>query len=391
MPIENLYNEDEAWEEAEKIHDQVDEKVKMKKAKNYTEAEKQVENDIELDKFHERWALIEADPILNNRKNNVIEFINSYSKIGHLENYSYLDKALDLLDKDFPVDLSKVSTTNQIKSIRDLYKKESLIGDTILTMCFNIKQWEGKDNKAKLDIINSLEDRLKQNSITEQLLAGKKTSSKVLERLKMSPRYPQTIKEGLKILEIRDISVKEYQSLLNKITDPNEKSDLINELKNINQYSPENKKLELERIIFSHPNLAELIETKPIQDITKTMEAIQDKIKQILGDNPTPEKITELLTKHPDIINEISDLLKNPNVQKQFKEQMENLLKSTQDKSKENAPAWLEKAKETAKIGGWALGAGFGIFSIIIFILLFLGLNKATGLDLGGEGGKGKK
>ena len=391
MSIENPYSEEEAFEEASKMED----KINTGKAKNYNQAEKQVENDIELDKFHEEWSLIEAEPNSDSQKEKLTDFISRYSKIGYLENYSLLidkDKAFDLFDKLIPTTLNslKASSAHQkMEQIQTLYNKESLISDTILTMSFNFKQWKETDN-VKMNTIDSLTDRLQKNSITEMLLNTKAASPPTLYNKKMVPLYPQTIKESIKILNIRGVHLNQYKPLIDKITDPNEKSKLITELYSINQWSSDNKEKELEHIIFSHPRLADLIEPKNIIDATKAIEIIQDKLKQYLGDNPTPEQIIELSTKHPEILTEISSLLQNPKIQKQYKEKLEAFLKSTPEKSKENAPAWLEKAKETAKTGAEALGAGAGILPIIIFFLLFFGLNKIAGIEIGGEG-KGKK
>lgn len=80
---------------------------------------------------------------------------------------------------------------------------------------------------------------------------------------------------------------------------------------------------------------------------------------------------------------EVKKELNNPETQKLLKEKAETLQKSDKEKSKKELSAWLTKAKETTKLGGWALGAGVGMTAIFAFLLVFLGLEKL--IETGGN------
>lgn len=101
----------------------------------------------------------------------------------------------------------------------------------------------------------------------------------------------------------------------------------------------------------------------------------------------TPEELNEWLNAVKIITKpEVQEQLNKPETKTLLRQGVEVLQKSDKEKSQEKPPAWLAKAKETAKLGGWALGAGVGISAIIAFLLVFLGLEKLT--EMGGGGKK---
>jgi len=127
------------------------------------------------------------------------------------------------------------------------------------------------------------------------------------------------------------------------------------------------------------------------QYLSKVLNLSPEKINLRKLTKMTPEELNEWLNAVKIITKpEVQEQLNKPETKTLLKQGVEALQKSNTEKHEGKPPAWLEKAKETAKTGALALGAGAGILPIIIFFLLFFGLNKIAGIEIGGEG-KGKK
>lgn len=129
------------------------------------------------------------------------------------------------------------------------------------------------------------------------------------------------------------------------------------------------------------------------QRLSKSLNVSPDKINLRQLTKMTPEELSKWLNMVRIITKpEIQKELNNPKTQELLKEKIESLQKSDKESMGVKSPAWLEKAKETAKIGVGVLGATGGILFILAFFLAFFGLNKIAGIDLDfGGGGKGSK
>lgn len=299
--------------------------------------ESKIEKEIIADYYEEIEKIKNIPENTNGQKKQkaekYFELIDSWKDFGHKDNYKGIQKIILELDKLEPgawfYNLAKTQKINELA----------------ITMASKYKEWdlESKE-KTKLikKIINKQEKGIWENK-------------------------DKTLKQVAKILASQEIPYKDnIDFIIKDIKNPEIKTEAIAEISDIEKKTIEQKKQLLKKI-------KEEVKEEKIdpENLEKTSSSLG--LDKLLQD---PEAMSKIFA-------ESSELMKNPEIQKQWQELNKAIEKIIKEKEKTSPiPDSIKKAKESIKKPGSDLGTIFGAagWIVLLFLTLFM-LVESKGVD----------
>ncbi|HPC30901.1 MAG TPA: hypothetical protein PK119_00330 [Candidatus Paceibacterota bacterium] len=392
--MEKPYSEDEAWEEASRMK----EKINKREASSYEEAAElvNIENEL-LNELNERLAIIEN---LNEeeQKKQYPAVIRQCAKIGYVDNYELLTKALNSYEQLIP----HLSNPDDPKT-EEAYEYEKLSREVSFIMAYNIDKSNNEVDQETENIQKFIQEHLIKRSRIQELIKNKFNPDD-LEKNKIPSLDKSATTEVAKTLFIRGVKIEtikdkliDVQSNAQPILDKEEKQKLFSELLEIKNMEESKREETLNKMAQKYPSFQEIAE--------KTPKPVEERLKEIKEKYFGKDEMDfeKLLKEKPQLagefLKEASELINNPDFQKAMQETLkdpkliekigaiQNFLSSKENQEKaenlEKKYPWLNKAMETAKTGGWATSVGIGTLSILFALLSFLLLDKISGASVG--------
>lgn len=337
--------EESKKDKKENKKEELKDKIKSEKEKEALKVEQEI-----IKNYYEELEKIKAIPENTDREKKqkvekYFELIDEWKDQGHKDNYKGIQKIISEIDKLEPkawfLNLAKNQTINKVA----------------LTMASNYKEWD-LENKEKTKIIKNLINKQK-----ESFWENKDQALKKVAELLASQEVPY---KGNIDFIIRDIK------------NPDIKTETLTKILDIEKDSIEQKKQLFKNI---KEEIAEegKIDAEKLEDTALSL-GFDELFKN-------PEALSKMFA-------ESSELMKNPEIQKKWKELNKTIERVAG--RKDNAPSSpdsVKKAKESIKKPGSKLDTIFGTagWIILLFLALFM-LAELKGVDyLVGQSSGGKK